>query len=105
MGAKKTIKIAAAALKAKLAEEYQTRFTVGGIPDSKSIPNKDWKNDVSKWTLIDLGNIFSYILKHKEFDSDYIGKYKSEKAYSYFDSKCVATVLCSHMPDSGKIVF
>ena len=40
-------------------------------------------------------NIFEYILRMKEFDKEYIGKYKDQKAYSYFDS-------CFCQGDSGK---
>ena len=31
----------------------------------------------------------------KEFDKEYIGKYKDEKAYSYFDSGFVGEILVS----------
>ena len=48
--------------------------------------------------------IFTFILKHKEFDAKYIGKYKVEKAYSYFDSKCVGLILCSVMADSDTCI-
>ena len=90
---KTPIKLASSALKAKLDKEYEYRLKLAKIPDPKMISDKDWKNDVSKWPLIDLGKIFTFILKHKEFDTDYIGKYKTEKAYSYFDSKFVGPIL------------
>ena len=38
------------------------------------------------WLKVNLGNIFEYILRMKAFDKEYIGKYKDQKAYSYFDS-------------------
>ena len=30
--------------------------------------------------------MFSYILKKRDFDADYTGKYKDQKAFSYFNS-------------------
>ena len=88
------IKICAASLKQKLEKEYEARLKYGDISDPKLLPDGEWKNDVAKWPLMDLGKIFSFILEHKEFDVDYVGKYKTQKAYSYFDSKFVGTILC-----------
>ena len=61
---------------------------------------------MTKWPSVDLGKIFSYMLKLKEFDAEYIGKYKDQKGYScyqsgfvdsiwYFYGKDVSTNLCS----------
>ena len=36
--------------------------------------------------MITIGNIFAFILHKKDFNTDYIGKYKDQKVYSYFDS-------------------
>ena len=41
---------------------------------------------MTTWPALDLGKVFSFILSKKEFDSDYVGKYKLCKAYSYFVS-------------------
>ena len=35
------------------------------------------------WPDLDEGKLFSFILKHKAVDSDYIGKYKEQKAFSF----------------------
>ena len=35
---------------------------------------------------------FSYILKKGDFDADYIGKYKDQKVFSYFDSGFVGKI-------------
>ena len=39
----------------------------------------------------------------KEFDKEYIGKYKDQKAYSYFDSRFVGEILVSKI-NEGKII-
>ena len=39
-----------------------------------------------------MGSVFAYILKQKDFNVDYIGKYKDKKAYSYFDSGYVGPI-------------
>ena len=87
------IKLEASALKKKIENEYKTRLTMANITDPVSIPKDMWKPEVTSWPLMDMGKIFSFILKHKEFETDYIGKYKTEKAFSYFDSKFVGPIL------------
>ena len=47
---------------------------------------------MQKWPEIDDGKLFSYILKVKAVDVEYIGKYKDQKAYSYWMSGFVDTV-------------
>ena len=46
----------------------------------------------TKWPSVDLGKLFNYIIGKKEFDLEYIGKYKDKKAYSYWKSNFVDTV-------------
>ena len=43
--------------------------------------------------------LFSYILRVKAVDVDYIGKYKDEKAYSYWMSGFVDTVFVAKNGD------
>ena len=40
----------------------------------------------------------------KEFDKEYIGKYKDQKAYSYFDSGFVRKILVSKTNEGTKLV-
>ena len=54
------------------------------------------------WPKVNLGNIFEYILRMKEFDKEYIGKYKDQKAYSYFDSGFVGEILVSKINEGTK---
>ena len=46
--------------------------------------------------------IFSYILRVRDFDADYIGRYKDQKAYSYFDRGFVDSI---HEPPGKNVVF
>ena len=77
----------------KLKEEYQQRLKKHRInTDPNSIRKEDWKENVHEWPNIDDGMLFSYILRVKAVDVDYIGKYKDQKAYSYWLSGFVDTV-------------
>ena len=39
-----------------------------------------------------MGNIFSFILHNKDFNADYTGKYKDQKAFLYFNSEFFGSV-------------
>ena len=45
-----------------------------------------------------MGHIFNYILKTRDFQKDFIGRYKDEKACSYFDNGFVDETL-TRTPD------
>ena len=68
------------------------KLTELNLPDPKQISKEHLVDDFTKWPLITLGVIFSHILKRKEFNLDYIGKYKDQKAYSFFDSGFVGPI-------------
>ena len=51
------------------------------------------------WTKVNLRNIFENILRDKE----YIGTYKDQKTYSYFDSGFVREILESKINESTEI--
>ena len=87
---------------ASLQREFQDRLRKYDLSDPKS-SDTTWVDDMTKWPPVDLGKIFAYILSNKEFDSDYIGKYKDEKAYSYWKSNFVGTILYADNKD-GKCV-
>ena len=88
---------------AKLIADYENRLTRFSICDPESVSVTDRSDDILKWPKIDVGTIFSYILKVRDFDYDYIGKYKDQKAYSYFDSGFVDSIY-THYPVSNKDV-
>ena len=94
--------------KLQLEKDYSDKITHLDVADPSSLINLA-TNDLTKWPNLDTGHIFSYILKNRDFnDTDYIGKYKDQKAYSYFDSGFVGPVLCyeyeDYKPTSRKIV-
>ena len=75
-----------------LNEEYRKKLKDYNLPDPCKISNSE-KIDVKLWPPVNFGNVFEYILSMKEFNNEYIGKYKHQKAYSYFDSSFVGEVL------------
>ena len=88
----------------KIKEEYQQRLKKHGInADPNNIGKGDWKDNVQEWPQIDDGMLFSYILKVKAVDVEYIGKYKDQKAYSYWLSGFVDTVY--HASCNNNILF
>ena len=69
----------------KLIEKY-------GIKDPLKLEANKWKGEVSLWPTVDLGKIFSFIINKKAFDTEYVGHYKTKKAYSFFISGFVNEV-------------
>ncbi|CAC5387142.1 unnamed protein product [Mytilus coruscus] len=84
----------------KLKTEYDNRSKEANIDDPRSLKDDDWSSDVKEWPKIDLGKIFSFILSKKEQDMDFIGHYKTQKAYSYYQSCFVDTVFCATLNGS-----
>ena len=94
------VKLTAQELNTKIQNQYQERLQKHGLVDPQN--TESWIDDVTKWPTIDLGKIFSYILAKKEFHYEYIGKYKDQKAYSYWMSNFVGTIWFSG--NNGKYV-
>ncbi|XP_065662689.1 uncharacterized protein LOC136085322 [Hydra vulgaris] len=67
----------------KLKQSYTDKLKALDLIDPNSVPMENRKDLVSEWPSITMGNIFSYILNKKYFDSEYIGKYKDQKAFSF----------------------
>ena len=90
----------------KIREEYVKRLESNAIKtDPKELPDDAWADDVQQWPKIDDGKLFSYILRVKAVDVDYIGKYKDQKAYSYWMSGFVDTVFVAKCPSDSKFTF
>ena len=64
-----------------------------------------WIDDLTKWPYITLENIFSYILNRRDFDADYIGKYKDQKAFSYCNSGFVGQIYVYELSSKKDILF
>ena len=78
----------------QIKEEYSRRLTSNGIKtDQNTILHDAWIDDVKQWSEVDDGKLFSYILRTKAVDVEYVGKYKDQKAYSYWMSGFLDTVL------------
>ena len=58
----------------------------------------------TKQPEVDDGKLFSYILRTKAVDVEYIEKYKYQKAYSYWMSGFVDAVLFTKFPVDSKQV-
>ncbi|KXJ06371.1 hypothetical protein AC249_AIPGENE12226 [Exaiptasia diaphana] len=86
----------------KLKAEYNNRLAKCDLADPNS--ETEWLDDMTLWPAVDLGKIFAFILLHKEFDTTYIGKYKDRKAYSYWKSNFVGSVLYSKNKDDKCIL-
>ena len=68
--------------KIKLQAQYHNKLSELQIPDQKLIAKSKWIDDLTKWPYITLGNNFSYILKKRDFDADYISKYNDQNVFS-----------------------
>ena len=95
--------LSSADLTKNLEEEYSKRLREFNILDLRNIEKELRVDDLTVWPKVNLGNIFEYILRMKEFDKEYIGKYKDQKAYSYFDSGFVWQILVSKINEGTKI--
>ena len=95
--------LSSAYLTKNLEEEYSKRFREFNILDPKNVEKELQVDDLTVWPKVNLRNIFEYILRMKEFDKEYMGKYKDQKAYSYFDSGFVGEILVSKINEGTKI--
>jgi hypothetical protein len=76
-----------------LRDEYVKLVNLLGITDPFENSPDSWSNDVSLLPPIDIGKIFHFLLENREFNTDYVGKYKTQKAYSYLKSKFVGQIM------------
>lgn len=82
----------------ELNKEYKLRLTSHNAPDPNEVLADQWIDDVRSWPDLDEGKLFSFILKHKAVDSDYIGKYKDQKTFSFYESGFVGTLYTYTVP-------
>ena len=91
--------------KACLIKDYNKQLQEYGLIDLLKVPVSERTNNMYDWRRINLAYIFSYILKTRDFQRDYVGRYKDEKDYYYFDSGFVDEILL-HIEDVAiKIVY
>ena len=77
----------------KLKHEYTELLQKLEITDPNESDGSKCINDLTKWLVVSIGKILAFIFKNKEFNMVYIGKYKDQTAYSYFDSEFIGSVL------------
>ena len=88
-----------------LKKDYESKLKELGLPDPFSIGKEKRIDNIMLWPKVNLGNIFQCILSTRDFDSDYIGKYKDQKAYSYFDSGFVGEILIYEPSTNVKFLY
>ena len=76
----------------KLKLDYENRLQKFKICDPLSIEPSKRIDDILLWLHIDTGVTFAYILKVKNYDLEYVGRFKDQKAYSYVVSGFVDTI-------------
>ncbi|XP_065682264.1 uncharacterized protein LOC136095495 [Hydra vulgaris] len=91
----------------RLQIDYEHLLQKHGIPDPNGVELEKRFDNLSKWPVVTMGNIFAFILKKKEFNTDYIGKYKDQKAFSYFDSGFVGPIFIyeHYLKPKEKVIF
>ncbi|GFS22042.1 YqaJ viral recombinase domain [Elysia marginata] len=99
---KAPIKVSTEDFKKQLKLDYKNTLSQHNIPDPWSLPSDVWSDNVYRWPLVDMGKIFMSLLSTKEYNTDYLGKYKTEKAYSYFTSNFVGTVWAQVLNDTER---
>ena len=52
-----------------------------------------------------MGRIFAFILHREDYNTDYIGKYKDQKTFSYFDSEFVGQAFLYETKQRRNIAF
>lgn len=83
---KADIRLSEKDLQARLQDEYSSRLKQHALIDPRSISTELWVSDCTQWPKLDLGKVFAYLIEQKDQDVDFVGKYKTHKAYSYFSS-------------------
>ena len=77
---------------AKLKKYYAGRLKKYFLCDPLSVEEAKRTDEVAQEPSIHCGVIFSDILKVRNFDVDYVGRYKDQKAYSYWLSGFLDTI-------------
>ena len=89
-------------LQAELKATYKL-LSENNIRDPNLIFSENWVDDVSLWPLINLGQVFSYIINKKAFESEYIRQYKAKKASSNLMSGSVNEIVAI-CPPQDKVI-
>ena len=63
-----------------LATKYLQNIKDLSLPDQNTIEENKQLDNITKWPMITMGDIVSYVPQDKDFNTDYTGKYKDQKA-------------------------
>ena len=78
-----------------LKSEYDTLLETHGLTmDPKNFTSEMKFDDVLRWPKTNLGHIFEFLMNVREYKTEYIGKYKDQKAFSYWEDGLVGEVMC-----------
>ena len=98
------VKVPQEVISTELKKEYQRSSSLNNAPDPNGICPDQWINDVTLWPDLYQGILFSFILKNKARDSEYIGKHKDQKAFSFYESGFVGALYTYTVPGT-KMLF
>ena len=68
-----------------MKEDYSKKLADLKLKDPKQIPVVQRIDDMKIWPSVSLGNIFEYILNLRTCNTEYVGRYRDQKACSYFN--------------------
>ena len=92
------IKSTALDIAKKLKSDYDTLLKKHDlITDPFAMAQNMFTDDITKFPKVNIGQIFSYILRMKAFEAEYIGQYKVRKAYSFFKSGMVDKIFVTRI--------
>ena len=78
--------------KTHLLETYTKLWESAGLPYDPLGDDLGWKDDLRMWPQTDLGKIFHFVIEKNLLGLEFIGQYKTHKAYSYWRSGFVDTI-------------
>ena len=88
----------------ELNKEYTQRLTTHNAPDPKEFCADQWIDDVTSSPDLDQGKLFSFVLKKQSSRFRVVGKYKDQKAFSYYESGFVSALYTYIVPGTKMFV-
>ena len=93
----------AAQVRETLKKDYSKLLVDFGIEDD-SLVSENFVDNIKSWPKTNIGQIFSYFLASKAFETEYIGHYKLRKAYSFYRSGFVDKIFVKVIDVSRVII-
>ena len=87
--------------KKRYKEKLSTESEI--LPDPYSLFEEEWIDDITKWPIIEFGDIYNYLINSTgRYTKDSLKAYKSLEAYNYFVSGHVRTVYFRESSEQSK---